>query len=412
MPIATPGAPIKPTAIPTTGSIPPRPARPSGADRYVDAAEFVEAINDIARIGADPSASTKSRASASEKLDTLVKGCPVDWMGQTGVLMAIGYAYGELGRLDTANRYLLAALEGEGTENTVTLHAVEQLANFEARLAASGARSAKDAAAKQQAREELVRAVQRLKGVLELAKTGERYALLASAYKRLASLHDDSQQIRDNLTLAATNYRLAHERALERKGLDPYPVLNWLSAAALLGTPVSDAETLFARSEAAAGERFAISRKFFEAVAIPDAALVRALGSGALARGAESAREVERLARLYQDTITQTLPSNREIESALAQIEIMETLVEKLGGRDGTAESTASALRMLRQTITGEPQASSAKGERTRQAPAQPRPPSPAARRKQASKTTPVKESKPAKPKAARKTRKKRPSNS
>jgi hypothetical protein len=189
-------------------------------------------------------------------------------------------------------------------------------------------------------------------------------------------------------------------------------VLNWLSAAALLGTPVSDAETLFARSEAAAGERFAISRKFFEAVAIPDAALVRALGSGALARGAESAREVERLARLYQDTITQTLPSNREIESALAQIEIMETLVEKLGGRDGTAQSTASALRMLRQTIAGEPQASSAKGERTRAGAGSAETAKPRAQKTQASKTTPVKESKPAKPKAARRTRKKRPSNS
>jgi CHAT domain-containing protein/pimeloyl-ACP methyl ester carboxylesterase len=384
---------------------------PGSADRYVDAAEFVEAINDIARRGADPSTSTKSRASASDQLDTLVKGCPVDWMGQTGVLMAIGYAYGELGRLDTANRYLLAALEGEGTENTVTLHAVEQLANFEARLAATIARSAKDAAAKQQAREELVRAVHRLQGVLELAKTGERYALLASAYKRLASLHDDPREIRDNLILAATNYRLAHERALERRGLDPYPVLNWLSAAALLGAPVSDAETLLARSEAAASERFAASRNFFEAVSIPDAALIRALGSGALARGTESGREVERLARLYQDTITQTLPSNREIDSALAQIEIMAALVEKLGDKDGAAAATASALRALRQTITGAPQAATAKNKSTLPGTDSGETAKPAARRKQKSKTGPMKKSKPAKPKAAPKPTKKRRSD-
>jgi CHAT domain-containing protein/pimeloyl-ACP methyl ester carboxylesterase len=380
---------------------------PGGAGRYVDAAEFVEAINDIARTGADPSTSTKSRASASDRLDTLVKGCPVDWMSQTGVLMAIGYAYGELGRLDAANRYLLAALEGEGTENTATLHAVEQLANFEARLATTLARSAKDAAAKQQAREELVQAVHRLQGVLELAKTGERYALLGSAYKRLASLHDDPQQIRDNLALAATNYRLAHERALERRGLDPYPVLNWLSAAALLGAPVSDVETLLARSEAAAAERFAASRKFFEAVAIPDAALVRTLGAGVLAQGAKSYREVERLARLYQDTITQTSPSNREIDSALAQIEIMAALVEKLGEKDGAAASTARALRMLRQTITGETPAATAKGESTPPGIAAAASTTPSAR----TKTTPVKERKPKRSRIARKTRKKRRSN-
>ncbi|HSF48084.1 MAG TPA: tetratricopeptide repeat-containing protein, partial [Burkholderiales bacterium] len=277
---------------------------------------------------------------------------------------------------------------------------------FEARLATTVARGAKDAAAKQQAREELVRAVHRLQGVLELAKTGERYALLASAYKRLASLHDDPREIRDNLALAATNYRLAHERALERRGLDPYPVLNWLSAAALLGAPVSDAETLLARSEAAAAERFAASRRFFEAVAIPDAALVRTLGAGVLAQGAKSYREVERLARLYQDTITQTSPSNREIDSALAQIEIMAALVEKLGGKDGAAASTASALRMLRQTITGETPAETAKGAST--------PPgiaSGASTTRARTKTTPVKERKPKRSRITRKTRKNRRSD-
>src|SRR5262249_49124040 len=110
-----------------------------------------------------------------------------------------------------------------------------------------------------------------------------------------------------------------------------------------------------ARSETAARERFASSRSFFEAMAIPDAALVRTLYTDALAHSAESTREVERLARLYQDTIAQTLPSNREIDSALAQIEIMAALVEKLDGNSTAAEATASALRMLRQVITGEP---------------------------------------------------------
>jgi tetratricopeptide (TPR) repeat protein len=324
---------------------------PGGADRYVDAAEFVEAINDIARGAGDAPASTKSHASATERLDTLVKGCPSDWMGQTGALMAIGYAYGELGQFDTANRYLVAALEGEGTENTVTLHAVEQLANFEARLAATDTKSAKDAEAKEQARGGLVRAVERLKGVLSLAQTGERYALLASAYKRLATLHDDPKAIRENLVLAAENYRLAHERALERKGFDPYPVLNWLSVSALLGTPVRDAETLFARCEAAARERFAASRMFFEAVAIPDAALFGALVGSALTRGEESTQEIERLAHLYQETFRQALASAREIDSALAQIEIMAALAEKLGANDAAAKATASALRKLRQAI-------------------------------------------------------------
>ena len=101
------------------------------------------------------------------------------------------------------------------------LHAVEQLANFEVRLAVTGANSAKKEDAKQHARDDLLRAIERLKGVLGLAKTGERYALLASAYKRLAALCETQVEVRSNLTLAAENYRHAHERALERKGFDP-----------------------------------------------------------------------------------------------------------------------------------------------------------------------------------------------
>jgi hypothetical protein len=140
--------------------------------------------------------------------------------------------------------------------------------------------------------------------------------------------------------------------------LNPYSVLNWLSAAALLGTPVSDAATLLAHSEMAASERFAASRNFFDAIALPDAALVRALYTGALAHSMESTREVERLARLYQDTIAQALPSHHQIDSALAQIEIMAALVKKLGGND----TVAGALHRLLGAITGEAQGPSANG--------------------------------------------------
>jgi hypothetical protein len=96
----------------------------------------------------------------------------------------------------------------------------------------------------------------------------------------------------------------------------------------------------------------------------------------------------------------------------LAQIEIMAALMEKLGGKDPAAESTASALRRLRQIIIGEPQAASANGGSTPAGASSGETAKPATRRRQNSNTAPVKESKPMKPKAARKPRKRRQSDS
>jgi CHAT domain-containing protein len=324
-----------------------------GRAEHVDASEFVQAINDLAHGASDPSASTKSRASAIERLDTLAKDCPSDWLGLTDVLMAIGFAYGDLAQFDAASRYLVAALEGEGTENKTTLQAVERLANFEARLAEVGVGSAKDEKERERARTDASHAVERLTRVLAIAQTGERYSLLGSAYKRLAMLYDHPAQVTSNLALAAENYHRGHERALERKGFDTYPVLNWLSASTLLGTAPPDTEILLARCESAARERFATSRKFFDAVAIQDAALLRALGSGALAGGESAARETERLVREYLSTFRITQASAREIDSVATQIRILATLLEKLR-TDVAAKATAKTLREISLAIAGE----------------------------------------------------------
>ena len=101
----------------------------------MDVAEFVEAVRDIGRSAADGKAAGASSKATVEKLHALVKDCPSNWLAQTDVQMAIGYAYGSLGEFEEAGRYLVYALAGEGGGSTTTLHAVEQLANFEARLA-------------------------------------------------------------------------------------------------------------------------------------------------------------------------------------------------------------------------------------------------------------------------------------
>ncbi len=63
----------------------------------------------------------------------------------------------------------------------------------------------------------------------------------------------------------------------ERGVLDPYPTLNWLTWAAVLHQDVPGSDELLARCEATAGERFVIDRKFYTAIGMADARLVRAL---------------------------------------------------------------------------------------------------------------------------------------
>ncbi len=360
----------------------------SAGGRFVDAAEFIEAVTSLKRAAMEAAISAKSKSRAVDELDRLVKACPTEWLGRTDVLTEIGFAYGELERFELATRYLMAALEGEGTENRATLRAVEQIANFEARLAEVEARGATSPDARERARETIENAIGRLETLLKVAQTGERLSLLGSAYKRLAVLHDTAAEVREDLVRAAECYRSAHQRALERKGFDPYPVLNWLSISALIGDLPRDVDALLQRCEVAARERWAVECDFFEAVAIPDAQLIRWLASGVPATD-KTVDPVDPLVQSYRETFRWASPSARQIDSVATQIDLLATLVEKLakGGpakQVDAARKTVEALTHLRAGIAGE-----AKNERAPGAPAPDAEPEGTAKRVGAGQDTP-----------------------
>ena len=314
---------------------------------HVDPAEFVESVSRARRAATDPVAQARALADLGE----LEKACPAEWLALTEVRTAIGLAYGDFGRFETAAQHLTAALDGDDAENRATFQSVEQLVNYEVRAAEAKIISAKDETVRKHALEQAAMALGRLKGLLAVARTSERYSLIGSTYKRLADLQETRNEVRRNLELAAENYRCAHELASQRGGFDPYPVLNWLSASALLGTMPSDAEDLLKSSEAAARKRFGANQKFFDAVAIPDVALIRALSRGVLARVPDSLDTIDRLCGLYRETFRVALPSAREKDSVLNHIERTASLAEKLGGRKGSALTTATALRSLREAL-------------------------------------------------------------
>ncbi len=154
----------------------------------MDVAEFIDAVDRIGRTVETGTGAGRSLSTAVKTLDALVKDCPADWLAQTDVQMAIGYAYGRLKQFEVAGRYLKTALAGEGDTSTTTMLAVEKLANFESRHADEIA----DGEA-ERARELYERAIERLEQLLAVAKTAERYNLLGSAYKRRAAAETNSR---------------------------------------------------------------------------------------------------------------------------------------------------------------------------------------------------------------------------
>ena len=316
----------------------------------VDAAEFIEALNLIGRKAEGAGSLGKSPNPAVQTLDVLVKDCPTDWLAQTDVQMAIGYAYGRLGQFDSAGRYLVTALAGEGDTSTTTMRAVEQLANFEVRLAEDITNG--DA---EHARELQQSAIARLERLLAVAETAERHNLLGSAYKRRAAIEPNAKTAKKTLSQASEHYAKAHRYRLQREGLDPYPALNWLTLATLLDEQVPDADALLDRCEATAREKFSVDRRFFTAMDMAYTALVRALRSGRLGQDGQAGdNEVAQLQTSFEEVVDLAAPTASELDSIGRQIDIIGRVLGKIWPNRASTRATIARLSRLSERIAGE----------------------------------------------------------
>jgi len=335
------------------------------ADRRVAVAEFIQAVKDIAAT-AERGGESKS-AEAGRKLDDLYNSCPPGWREQTDVQIRLGIAYGSLGRYMEACKYLKSALAGEAGESTTTFFAVEQLANFEARIANEKVVEAQrlattDPEAAQRSRVEAQEfhdsAVKRLEHLLAVAPTAERYSLLGGTYRRRAmAVKKDAEKTRDALEKATQNYRQAHVLNDGRRRLDPYPTLNWLTWATVLRQHIRGADELLARCEATAGERFMADRKFYTAVGMADARLTRVLLQKRLnQKGPAADRELDELHEKYRQVFEQSGPTESEIQSSSGQIDAIADLLEALKTEDRATETdmVVANLKRLRTMIAGE----------------------------------------------------------
>jgi tetratricopeptide (TPR) repeat protein len=329
---------------------------------YVSTAEFIDVLRDNRQTareldrGERKGDASQFRPAAARRIGDLVKDCPSEWLNRSEVLVELGLAFGELADFQQAAHYLSAALASDELDGCTTLTAVERLANFESRHGERLA-TAIGADAKQRARgaASIETAISRLITLGQLGQTAERLALLAGCYKRLAQIRSDRDEIRLALEQSARHYREAHEYNNKRGRFDPYPVLNWLALDTILGVAQPELDALLARVEGAARERYARSKDFFDAVALAEANLVRALGTGALSGDAPRvATDADPVASLYLQAIRVAQATERQVDSATTQISTLARMLRALAVRDAAAEQTAGALLALRARITGE----------------------------------------------------------
>ncbi len=249
-----------------------------------------------------------------KSLQQLLASAPPAWMQRADVLLAAARACSDAGLFERAIALYRSALAAEGSASEVTLGAVEKLGNLEARL---GEQTGQGALIDQ--------GIERLERLLALGETGERLALLGSAYKRKAATATDGN-LRAVLARSADYYRRAAARVAASGDIDPYPILNWLAIAALLGEAPQDHGSWLARIQAVAKQRFEVTRGSWDAIAITDGQLLEHILRDTLANPGVSAQMV----LLYATAAEEAQLSERECDSLMSQMLFMQDFARRL----------------------------------------------------------------------------------
>jgi CHAT domain-containing protein len=322
---------------------PAQAARPQERE-YVAPQEIIGELNTIRRRIAESEMAQKKLL--VKDVELLEQQLDREW--QSGeMLYAFGETYGELGISDKAINYYEKAIMVSGANERVPLRAIEQLANLQTRYAIQLRRELQQNSMKPKEAQRLEKNIEklmeeaqdRLAWLLKVGKTPERLALLGSCHKRLALAATGNKRT-DQLSQATEFYRQAHKESQGSTGLNPYHALNLVACGFAHGDaqdPQMKLELLelIDGSEKAARMRSQEQPSYWLRVAIPDAALLRALIQNDLKQ-----REQEIL-QMYQEVFERGA-TIRERASALDQFEFLsEILMEQ-----GETELAAAVKRL------------------------------------------------------------------
>ncbi len=198
---------------------------PDLAGPPVSPAEVIAQLESLRRRSCDPEA-LKSIEASLDRIEQTAR--QTAWSGDARLRMSLGLACYSVNRMEQAREHLIHAVASESLH--LSLEAIEKLANTEVKLADDETPAGGKARSVQVRRELAQQATRRLNQLIEMAPNSERYSLLGSAWKRLASLAEDRARRSALESMeAAYGEALAHA---QRTGASNayYPQLNALAA--------------------------------------------------------------------------------------------------------------------------------------------------------------------------------------
>lgn len=319
----------------------PRKGQKKGEEKrkYVSLAQVVMDLENLASracAGADC-------GSELEAVVQAVKEKQQSWLKEADVAAALGLAYGELGLFEQAIEHLTTAIAKEKAD--YPLRILEQRANFKSRWAVALRRSGvakEDPPKPEELIEETIADLDRL---LQFSETGERLSLMASTHKRRAWITEGDER-KAALAKMAEWYRKAHEKKYdtEKRKLDTYPLLNWLTAEILLAWYGNEPELTVAKisewcetARSFAEEKDRQAPSFWNSVVMPECDLVKALAGNVLDEQKQAILEAYRNARARG-------ASPREFSSVTEHLEFLAEMAEG-AGRD--VQKLAAGLREI-----------------------------------------------------------------
>ena len=173
----------------------------------------------------------------ADRIESRLKRIPLAqseaWLARADVAAALGFAWGEGGDMEKGAEQLRKAIRAE--RGLCSIRAIEQLANYEVRVAGMRWLADPDAAPEQREalrgtlRSDINKTINRLAAIVDEAPTSERLCLLGGAYKRLALIEGNDDSRCEALVNMAQHYRQAF--ALRRES---YAFTNWATAALLI----------------------------------------------------------------------------------------------------------------------------------------------------------------------------------
>jgi CHAT domain-containing protein/pimeloyl-ACP methyl ester carboxylesterase len=311
-----------------------------------------EAVVELENIAEDATtASDTELVTLSKRVREITASMPAQWLKDGAIRAALGRAHGELDLFAEAVQHYTAALRVEKAQFPV--RAVEQLCNLQVRAAVQRA-TAPGAAAntRKEALDNIEKARTRLDHLIAtVGETVERLSLKGSMAKREVIIAATLNEKRRALREMGNCYKKAHElsQSLQNQ-IDPYPLLNWMTAEVLLwllgpqGQKPANLQELLEEARRVGAERDRSNPNFWDAVTQVEAQLVGHLDAGDLLD------HVDAMIAEYKKTKSRDA-SPREFRSVLEQLDFLAGVIASARGNRGQLR-LSEGLQKIRQGLT------------------------------------------------------------